>query len=165
MTKYYVDGSGNYMGGFDGDHGVDVSAWTEVPNAPEDAAETWDGTQYDQTEYLKKYLDDVRKEKERGGVIFNSLPVATDDRSKVLINGAYNKAKQENDPTRQRKFKGESGFITVDNATIIALGEYVADHIQKCFDAAAETDAKITAGTLTTKAAVEADFLAEYDLL
>ena len=34
MTKHYVDNTGRYMGGFDGEHGIDVSAWTEVDAPP-----------------------------------------------------------------------------------------------------------------------------------
>lgn len=40
-TKYYVDGSGNYMGGINEDAGatgVDVSSWTEVSAPPPDHA-------------------------------------------------------------------------------------------------------------------------------
>lgn len=43
MTKHYCDANGNHMGGFDGDHGVDTSAWTEVP-APSDGRQIWNGT-------------------------------------------------------------------------------------------------------------------------
>lgn len=46
MTKYYVDGSGNYIGAFCGAHGIDVSAYTEVPNAPSDATHIWNGTTF-----------------------------------------------------------------------------------------------------------------------
>lgn len=45
-VKYYVDVSGNYMGALDGVTGVDISAWTEVPSAPDKANDTWDGAMW-----------------------------------------------------------------------------------------------------------------------
>ena len=46
MTKYYVDGSGNYIGAFCGEHGVDLSTYTEVPVAPVSASYIWNGTNF-----------------------------------------------------------------------------------------------------------------------
>ena len=33
-TKYYVDVNGNYIGAFDGEHGMDLTAYVEVSSAP-----------------------------------------------------------------------------------------------------------------------------------
>ncbi|QPC93827.1 hypothetical protein [Mesorhizobium sp. INR15] len=41
MTKYFVDSKGAYLGGFDGAEPPDGA--TEVPNAPEDARQVWQG--------------------------------------------------------------------------------------------------------------------------
>ena len=39
---YYVDNNGVYQGGFEGEHGVDVSSFTVVPGPPSNAAtDTW----------------------------------------------------------------------------------------------------------------------------
>jgi len=42
MTKYYIDSLGNYVGGFCGEHGVDLSGFTEIPNPPIHAFQKWD---------------------------------------------------------------------------------------------------------------------------
>ncbi|TJW57453.1 MAG: hypothetical protein E5X59_01230 [Mesorhizobium sp.] len=41
MTKYFVDGDGVYIGGFDG--AKPPNGAIEVPDAPQDASQTWDG--------------------------------------------------------------------------------------------------------------------------
>lgn len=47
MTKFFVDQSGNYIGGFDG-NGVPVPQGAiEVPSAPADARQKWNGTSFD----------------------------------------------------------------------------------------------------------------------
>jgi len=43
MTKYYVDSDGNYLGGFDGEGVETPENGIEVPEAPQDARQTWDG--------------------------------------------------------------------------------------------------------------------------
>lgn len=45
--KYYVDGGGNYIGAFEGAHGIDVSSYTEVPSAPDHSLDTWNGASWD----------------------------------------------------------------------------------------------------------------------
>ncbi len=40
--KYYIDTLGNYIGGFSGEHGKDVSAYIEVANPPAHAFQKWD---------------------------------------------------------------------------------------------------------------------------
>jgi hypothetical protein len=162
-TKYYVDGSGNYIGGFsEGNPSIPAGA-VEVANPPEDASETWSGSSWNNQSVLIKTLGEERYNKETGGMLYNALPIATDDRSKVLVNGAYNKAIDEAAPTTQKTFKTGAGFQTVTNQDIIDLAKAMADHVQKCFDAEKATYDKIIAGTITTKSAVAADFLNEYN--
>ncbi|WP_280790706.1 MULTISPECIES: hypothetical protein [unclassified Mesorhizobium] len=43
MTKYFVDGNGAYLGGFDGEDLELPENGIEVPEAPEDARQIWDG--------------------------------------------------------------------------------------------------------------------------
>jgi hypothetical protein len=44
MTKYFVDSDGAYLGGFEGE-GVQLPEnGIEVPEAPEDASQVWDGS-------------------------------------------------------------------------------------------------------------------------
>jgi hypothetical protein len=42
MTRYFVDGTGKYVGGFDG--AEPPAGSVEVPFAPDDARQVWDGT-------------------------------------------------------------------------------------------------------------------------
>jgi hypothetical protein len=93
------------------------------------------------------------------------MPIRTDDRSKLLIEGAYAKALDEADPTALKSFKGETGFVTIDNATIIQIALAVADHVQNCFSAEATVFAAIDLGTYTTEQEVKNAFDAEFALL
>lgn len=43
---YYVDGGGNYIGAFEGSHGIDVSAYTSVPSAPVHYLDVWNGVSW-----------------------------------------------------------------------------------------------------------------------
>ena len=42
ITKYYVDSDGKYIGGYAGNHGKDVSEYTEVPIPPPKRYLKWD---------------------------------------------------------------------------------------------------------------------------
>ncbi len=45
LTKYYIDGSGNYLGGFE--NAPPPAGAVEVPDAPENAADVWTGFAWD----------------------------------------------------------------------------------------------------------------------
>jgi len=45
-TKYYITISGAYVGGFEGETGKELRGLIEVPNPPEHALDTWNGTQW-----------------------------------------------------------------------------------------------------------------------
>lgn len=66
----------------------------------------------------------------------NGTDIASDDRAKMLLNGAYNRAKG-GDPEATRKFKTRYGFVDISNAQIVTMAEVIADHVQACFDAEA----------------------------
>ena len=61
--------------------------------------------------------------------------IKTDRESQALITGAALKATQ--DATYTCRWKTESGFVTLDAATIIAVADAVRTHVQTCFDAEA----------------------------
>jgi hypothetical protein len=51
-TKYYIDSNGIYKGGFAGNHGKDISAYTEIAAPPPDhASQVWNGTEW--SEYIE----------------------------------------------------------------------------------------------------------------
>lgn len=113
-------------------------------------------------EHLFRHLANYRYQKEVGGISLGGLPVATDDRTKVLLVGAYNDAVYENDPDRLRQFKVEGNFATLNNAAIIGIALEVATHVQKCFDAEADVFTQIQNDELLTTGEVEAAFDESY---
>lgn len=75
--KYYVDISGNYMGAFEGTHGVDVSAWTEVVSPPTYAWDTWNGSSWDS--HADPDPDDTH--------VLYTGSAGTDDELAIIIDG------------------------------------------------------------------------------
>jgi len=69
---------------------------------------------------------------EIAGVTVGGFTVRTDRESQALITGAALKATQ--DATYTCRWKTESGFVTLDAATIIAVADAVRSHVQGCFD-------------------------------
>lgn len=111
---------------------------------------------------LFAHLANYRYNKEVGGIIINGMPVATDDRTKTLLVGAYNDALYENNPTRERQFKIGGNFITLTNADIIGIALTIAQHVQKCFDSESTVANMIDQNQLTTTSEVEDAFDTAY---
>ena len=166
-TKYYVDTNGVYLGGWDEGNPTAPTSETEVPNPPSSATgEVWINSAWTPSlDCLKSILATYRWEVETAGIVYGGLPIRTDDRSKLLIEGAYAKALDENDPAILKKFKGPAGFVTIDNATLIAVSLEVATHVQKCFEAEADIDGQIDALTVTTDQEVKDAFDTAYAAL
>lgn len=55
MTKYYVDGSGNYMGAYDGVGVVAPVGGIEVPTPPDDARQKWNSGTSSWSPYTPDY--------------------------------------------------------------------------------------------------------------
>ena len=113
-------------------------------------------------EDLFTHLAAYRYSKEVGGVVIGGLPVPTDDRTKTLLVGAYNDAIYEANPTRERKFKIGSGFITLTNADLMGIALTIAAHVQKCFDCESTIFSQILDNSITTKSGIETAFDAAY---
>lgn len=60
MTKFYVDISGKYLGGFEGVQPPEFSI--EVPIAPKDARYEWDGSQWVEPIALKDDFTDEKRD-------------------------------------------------------------------------------------------------------
>ena len=75
---------------------------------------------------------------ETGGVtIIGGLKVETDDRSKLLIVNAADRARE--DPTYAVRWKvGPGTFINLDAPTLIAVEAEVFAYVQRCFAREAE---------------------------
>lgn len=104
---------------------------------------------------LSAYAADKRWRVETGGIVVSGVSVATDDHSKMMIMGARIKA--DRDAAFTTQWKVASGdFVTIDAATIIAISDAVLSHVDACFAAEALVLEQITAGTITTRAQVDA---------
>jgi hypothetical protein len=105
---------------------------------------------------LKRWAGEARYRKEVGGLMLAGMPVATDDRSKLLIFAARTKAKEDAETTK--RWKTDGGFVTLDAATLIAIGDAVEAHVTACFDLEDDVVTQIEAGTITTREQVDAAF-------
>lgn len=79
-----------------------------------------------------KELASKRFEVETGGVDVGGSIILTDRESQAQITGAYNAAK--NGLLSTLNFKASSGWITLTAAEMIAIGEAVYAHVQRCFN-------------------------------
>lgn len=86
-----------------------------------------------------------RYQAEVGGITLNGLQVNTDDRSKLLINGAALEATI--DPAYVMQWKTTDGFVHLSGAQVIGIARAVRAHVQACFDREAELLAQLDAGT------------------
>jgi hypothetical protein len=149
-TKYYVDGVGNFLGGYD-ESIEPQEGWVEVTDLPESGFQIWNGTQWTwPKERLKALLAEQRYNKEIGGITVGELPIPTDDRAKTLIAGKYAKVVEENDPGATFTIKVAGSFLTITNADLITIFNTVNAHVQACFDAEAVVYAAIDADEVTT---------------
>lgn len=98
----------------------------------------------DVKEALKAKVAAQRWEREMSGVVINGLPVATDDRTRGVLVGAYARAVKDSNYAVSN-FKSGEVYVSLSNAEIIAIGELVADFIQSCFDQNQVIDAEIDA--------------------
>ena len=91
----------------------------------------------------KSEIAAARYAAEVAGVTVGGVVVRTDRESQALITGAALKATQ--DGTYSCTWKSESGFVTLDASTIIAVADAVRAHVQECFDAETAKCAQIDA--------------------
>jgi hypothetical protein len=78
---------------------------------------------------------------ETGGITAGGIPILTDDRTKLMLNGALAAATQN--PAFSTQWKTPAGFVTLGAAQIAAIAGAVAQHISKCFSAEAAVAADI----------------------
>jgi len=110
-----------------------------------------------QTINLVDYASAARYAKEVGGITIAGVPVATDDRSKLMIIGA--RVAADADPTWATEWQGaDGGSYPINAAAMIAISNAVQAHVAACFATFASVKAAIAAGTVTTTAAIDAAF-------
>nr|WP_047581392.1 DUF4376 domain-containing protein [Methylobacterium sp. ZNC0032] len=100
---------------------------------------------------------DRRWRQEVGGITVAGVPVATDDRAKLMITGARVAAMA--DPDWSTVWHGADGqTYPVDAAAMVAISDAVQAHVNSGFATFAAVKAAIEAGTITTAADIDAAF-------
>lgn len=90
-----------------------------------------------------------RYQAEIGGCEVAGMHVDTDDRSKLLINGAVVEAML--DPAYTLTWKTRAGVVPLTGVEVVGLGRAVRAHVQACFDREAELLAAVEAGTFAAE--------------
>lgn len=88
-----------------------------------------------------------RYQAEIGGIRLSGIEIATDDRSKLLINGAALEAVIDPDYTMQ--WKAGDSFIPLTGVQVIEIARAVRAHVQACFDRESELLEALSSGLLT----------------
>ncbi|MGF7053998.1 hypothetical protein GGC47_003186 [Bosea sp. OAE752] len=106
---------------------------------------------------LIAYAADRRWRNEVRGISVAGIPVATDDRAKLMITGARVAAMA--DPSWSTTWHGADGnTYPVDAAAIIAISDQVQQHVNTGFTTFAAVKAEIDAGTITTTDQIDVAF-------
>ena len=116
--------------------------WLDAGGLPEPAdisAEQW-----------RSRIAERRWSAEVAGVTVSVMRVETDDRAKLLINGAAVEAMI--DPEYVMSWKTDDGFVELTGAQVIGIARAVRSHVQACFDREAELIALVESGKMTDQA-------------
>lgn len=106
---------------------------------------------------LVAYAAEVRWRKEVGGITVAGVPVATDDRAKLMITGARVAAMA--DPGWSTVWHGADGLTyPVDAAAMVVISDAVQAHVNTGFATFATVKAAIAADTITTTAEIDVAF-------
>lgn len=107
---------------------------------------------------LLAYAAKLRWQTEVGGIVVAGVPVATDDRSKLMVTGARVAAAA--DPNWVTVWHGaDGGSYPIDASAIIAVSDAVQAHVNATFSAFAAVKSAIEAGSVTTTAEIDAAFI------
>lgn len=106
---------------------------------------------------LVAYAAHARWRKEIGGIVIAGVPVATDDRSKLMITGARVAAVA--DPNWSTAWVGSDGQIyPVDVDAMLGISDGVQVHVNATFGTFANVMVAIEAGELSTPAEIDGEF-------
>lgn len=90
-----------------------------------------------------------RYKREIAGISIDGMFITTDDRSKTLLNGKFNRAilaQSTGDASWSANWKVGTNWITLSAAQIIGIGVVVDNYIQACFDHEGELVTDLLAG-------------------
>lgn len=108
---------------------------------------------------LLAYAADARWRKEVGGITIAGIPVATDDRSKLMITGARVAAMADSNWSTVW-IGADGGSYPVDATAMIAISDAVQAHVNATFATFAAIKARIEGGKIKKVADVDAAFAA-----
>ena len=100
-----------------------------------------------------------RWQRETGGITWQGLPLATDDRSKTLLAGARIAA-QANPDFETTWYGADGAGVVLTAALVIAASDAVLAHVDACFTLYGQALAGINGGQITTTAQIDALFAA-----
>ncbi len=86
---------------------------------------------------------------ETSGTTFGGMTIDTDDRSKLLINGAALRADRSADYVL--RWKTSDGFVDLTADQGVAVADAVSEHVQACFDREDALLAAVADGSITTE--------------
>ena len=90
-----------------------------------------------------------RYDAEVAGTVVGGMPIATDDRSKLLINGAALRANRSSDYVL--RWKTSDGFVDLTADQVLAVADAVSEHVQACFDREDVLTDAVATGMMTTE--------------
>jgi hypothetical protein len=90
-----------------------------------------------------------RYDAEVAGTVVGGMPIATDDRSKLLINGAALRANRSSDYVL--RWKTSDGFVDLTADQVLAVADAVSEHVQACFDREDALLAAVADGTINAE--------------
>ncbi|BCB18062.1 DUF4376 domain-containing protein [Bosea sp. ANAM02] len=108
---------------------------------------------------LIQHARDLRWQMETAGILFNGVAVATDDRSKLMLSGARQKA--ATDPDFETTWFGpdpEDTGTVLTAALIIAISDAVLAHVDACFATYGQVVSAIGSGAVTTRDQIDEAF-------
>jgi hypothetical protein len=107
---------------------------------------------------LSAYAAGARYQKEIAGITVGGVAIATDDRSKQLIDSIRMAA--QTDPNFTTQFVSGTTVTPMTGPTVIAVSNAVSSYVASTFSVLATTLAGINGSTITTKAQVDSAFAA-----
>lgn len=108
--------------------------WVQSDTA--NIGDEYDGFLFTNPSAVKNKIAERRYKAEIAGINLQGLEVKTDDRSKLLINGAALEAVI--DPAYVMQWKTTDGFVELGGKQVIGVAQAVRAHVQACFDREAE---------------------------
>ena len=111
---------------------------------------------------LIAHIANYRWVRETSGIMSQGYGIDTADRSKVLINGAYNSIRALATPNALMDFKTAQGWVEMPHSTVEAIALEVSAHVEKCFHCERFVSEKIWLGEVTNESGTVVSFETEY---